>query len=142
MLLKLSIMLWSNASEFCLLCSIYVPYVKHYALKLNILFFLSHLNYKIIIISSLSSSSTVQHTIINSSKDVFKHCEFIFFAFATLFNTYFDKIIYYRFTQISQSYEKCALYTNYVNCAGNCCLLCWHYAQCSCFPIMLKIILA
>ena len=44
-------------------------------------------------IRSLSSSSTVQHTINNSSTYVYKHFEFIFVAFATLFNTHFDKII-------------------------------------------------
>ena len=49
--------------------------------------------------------------------DVYEQFEFIFVAFfATLFSTYF---IYHRFTQISQSCEKCAFYTN---CA---CPLCW-----------------
>ena len=79
-------------------------------------------------ISSLSSSSTVQHTINNSSKDVYEHFEFIFVAFATSFNTYFDKIIYHGFTQISQSCEVCILYKLCLLCC-NCCLLCWHYAQ-------------
>ena len=128
-LLKLSIMLWSNASEFCLLCSIYAPYVEHYALQIQqFLFLLSYLNYKIMSIGSLSSSSTVQCTINHSSKDVYKHFEFIFVAFATSFNTKIDKIIYHRFTQISQSCKNCAFCTNCVNCncAGNCCLLCWH----------------
>ena len=31
MLLKLPIMLWSNAPKFCLLCSNYAPYVSQYA---------------------------------------------------------------------------------------------------------------
>ena len=31
MLLKLPIMLWSNALEFCLLCSNYAPYMNHFA---------------------------------------------------------------------------------------------------------------
>ena len=47
--------------------------------KFNILFLLTaSLNYKIISISSLSSSSTVQQTINNSSTYVYKHFEFIF----------------------------------------------------------------
>ena len=91
--------------------------------KFNILFLLSYLNYNIVSICSLSSSSTVQHTINDSSKDVYEYFEFIFVAFATLFNTYFDKIIYHRFTKTSQSCEKCAFSTNCVNCAGNCCLI-------------------
>ena len=44
-------------------------------------------------ISSLSSSSTVWHTITNSSTYVCKHFKLIFGAFATLFNTCLDKII-------------------------------------------------
>ena len=55
--------------------------------KFNILFILSYLNYNIVSISSLSSSSIVQHTINNSSKDVYEHFELIFVAFATLFKT-------------------------------------------------------
>ena len=35
MLLKLPIMLCSNATEFCLSCSIYAPYVKHNALQIQ-----------------------------------------------------------------------------------------------------------
>ena len=95
--------------------------------KFNILFLLSNLNYKIMSISNLSSSSTVQHTINNSSIYVNKHFDFIFVAFAM---------------QISQPCEKCAFYTNFVNCTGNFCLLCLQYAQCFCFHIMLKIMLA
>ena len=42
-LLKLPIMLWSNAPEFCLTCSNYVPYVNHFMLhKFNIIFLLNH----------------------------------------------------------------------------------------------------
>ena len=41
MLLKLPIMLWSSAPEFCQLCSIYVPHVKYNALHIQyILFFI------------------------------------------------------------------------------------------------------
>ena len=61
--------------------------------KFNILFLLCYLNYKIMSISSLSSSSKVQYAINNSSTHVYKHFELIFVAFATLFNTRFDKII-------------------------------------------------
>ena len=86
------IMLWSNAPEFCLLCSIYAPYVKYYALQIQSFTFLFYLNYKIMSISSLSSPSTGQHTINNSCMYVYKHFKFIFIAFATLFNTSFDKI--------------------------------------------------
>ena len=44
-------------------------------------------------INSLSSSSTVQHAINNSSMYVYECFEFIFVVFVTLVNTYFDKII-------------------------------------------------
>ena len=43
--------------------------------KFSILFFFSYLNHKIMSISSLSSSFTVQHTINNSSINVYKHFE-------------------------------------------------------------------
>ena len=77
--------------------------------KFNILFLLSCLNNKIMSINSLSSSSIIQHTINNSSTYVaiYEHFEFIFVAFSTLVNTYFDKIITSGFTQISQSCEVC-----------------------------------
>ena len=107
--------------------------------KFNILFLLSYLNYNIMSISSLSSSSTVQHTINDSCKDVYEYFEFISVAFATLFNTQFDKIIYHRYTKTSQSCEKCAFYTDCVNYAGNCCLLCWHYAHCFAFLLYSKL---
>ena len=35
MLLKLPIMVWSNAPEFCLLSSIYAPYVQQFALQIQ-----------------------------------------------------------------------------------------------------------
>ena len=44
-------------------------------------------------ISSLSSSSAVQHTINNSSTCVYEHFEVIIVTFATLVNIPFDKII-------------------------------------------------
>ena len=57
MLLKLPIMLWSNALEICLVCSNYAPYMNHFALQIQ--HFLSLIMaYKIMNISSLSSSST------------------------------------------------------------------------------------
>ena len=71
--------------------------------KFKNLFLLSYLNYKIMTISSLPSSSSVQHTINNSSTyvHVYKHFEFIFVAFATLANTYFYKL----FTTVSPKSE-------------------------------------
>ena len=69
MLLKSPIMLWINALEFYLLCSIDAPYFKHYSLQIQCFISLILL----MSISSLSSSSTVQHTINNSSMDVYKH---------------------------------------------------------------------
>ena len=48
------IMLWSNAPEFCLLCSNYVPYVSHAVTpQIHHSFHLSYLNHKIMSISSL-----------------------------------------------------------------------------------------
>ena len=73
------------------LCSICKALAMFY--EFNILFLLSYFNYKIMSISSVSSSSTVQHTINNSSIYLYENFEFIFVAFATLFNTHFDKII-------------------------------------------------
>ena len=93
MLLKLSIILWSNASEFCLLCSIYAPYVKYYTLQIQYFISLILLKLQNYSISSLSSSSTVQYTINNLSIYLYQHFEFIFVTFATLVNAYFDKII-------------------------------------------------
>ena len=61
--------------------------------KLNILFLLFYLNYKIMSVCSLSSFSGVQHTINNSSTYVYEHFEVIIVTFATLVNTHFDKII-------------------------------------------------
>ena len=55
-------------------------------------FYSTYLNYKIMSISSLPRSSTLQHTINKLSTYVYKHFEFIFIAFATLVNAYFDKI--------------------------------------------------
>ena len=93
LLLKLPIMLWSNALEFCLLCSIYAPCVKYYALQIQHFSLLNLLKSQNLEYISLSNSSTVQHTINNSSTYVYKHFEFIFVAFATYLNAYFDKII-------------------------------------------------
>ena len=75
----------------------YVKFVLHMLsillYKSNVLFLLCYLSYKIMNISSLSSSSTARHTISNSSMYVYKHFELIFAAFATLCNTCFNKII-------------------------------------------------
>ena len=61
--------------------------------KFNVLFFVSYLNYKIMSISSFSSSSTVQNTINNLSTYVYKH-----FAFDQCI---FWQNHYRRFAQIS-----------------------------------------
>ena len=86
---------------------------------------------------SLSSSSSVQHMINNSSTYVYvyKHFEFIFVAFATLVNTYSLPQIYPNLTIL----WKCAFYANFVATfayyAGImlnafalplCSKLCWH----------------
>ena len=89
-------------------------------------------------ISNLSSLSTVQHTIKNSSIHVYKRFEFISVAFATLVNTHFDKILS-KDSPKSHNPVNVYIYTNFVNCAGNFCVLCWHYAQCFCHPIILKL---
>ena len=109
--------------------------------KFNSLFLLSYLNYKIMGISSPLSSLQAStqltihlHMYINTLDSFCCICTFIQYIF-------WQKL-YHKFTQISQFYGKCTFYTNFVNCASNFCLLCWHYAPCFCFPIMLKITLA
>ena len=81
MVLKLPIMLWSNVSEFYLLCLIYAPHAKHYPRQIQHFIFLILLKLKIMSISSLLGFSTVQHTINNSSTHVYEYFEFIFVAF-------------------------------------------------------------
>ena len=87
MLLKLPIVLWSNAPEFCLLCSKYAPHVKHYALQIQHLFILCYINYKIMSINSLSSC---QHTIKSLPMYVHKHYIWIHFCsicnFSSIYN--------------------------------------------------------
>ena len=147
MLLKLPIVLWSNAPEFCLLCSKYAPHVKHYALQIQHLFILCYINYKIMSINSLSSC---QHTIKSLPMNVHKHFEFIFVLFATLVQYIIWQNHYSDYTtdspksfiQISQSCEYVHAYNFNNNCSSNCYLLCWHYPQCFWFPIMFKIMLA
>ena len=109
--------------------------------KFNILYLLSYLNHKIMSISSLSNSFTVQHIINNSSIYVYKHLEFIFVAFATLVNAHFDKTIT---TDSPKSYNpvKCVDFINFCQLCCKFCLLCWDCAHCFCFFIMLKIMLA
>ena len=89
-------MLWSNAPEFCLSCLIYATHVKHYALQIQyfislILLKLQNREYQHTVF--LYSSSSVQYTISNSSAYVYEHFKFMFVAFATLVNAYFDNII-------------------------------------------------
>ena len=96
--------------------------------EFNILFLLSYLNYKINCISSLSSFSTVQHTINNSSMYVYKHFKFIFVAFVTLVNihNYFDNIITTDLPSLIVLRKVCIL------CKF--CQLCWQY-----LPIILAL---
>ena len=107
MLLKLPIMLWSNAPEFCLLCSNYAPYIyvsqyspqiKHFApfsyptyLKYNIMSIscavLIYLFSKYCAISSQSQFPySLAHTAIHIHSYMYQHFEF-------LFVTQFDKVI-------------------------------------------------
>ena len=81
--------------------------------KFNILFLLSYLNYKITSISSLSSSSTLQYTINNSSTYLYEHSEFILLHLQ-LYSIHVDKTIT---TDSPKSF-----YINFVSCSGNCCL--------------------
>ena len=89
-------------------------------------------------INSISSSSTVLtvylRTHISTLKSVLLH-------FVTLVNTYVAKSLPHINPNLTILGKKCILY-NFFHYAGNFCLLCWHYAQCFCHPIMLKIILA
>ena len=101
--------------------------------KVNIIFLLCYLNYKIMSISSLSSSSTVQHLI------KIHLCMYINRLNSLCCINNFSQCIfwqkhYHRFTQISQCCQKYVFYTNSVNCAGNFCLLCWQF-----LPIMLAL---
>ena len=145
MLLKLPIMLWSNvnAPEFSLLCSNYVPLCST-----NSTFsfpYHSYLNYLIMSINSLSSSSTVLiiylRTHINTLNSLLLH-------FATLVNTYLTKPLPHINLNLTILGKTCILHTFpimlaiFAYYAGNFCLLCWHYAQCFYHPITLKIMLA
>ena len=95
--------------------------------KFNILFLLSYLNYKIMSINSLSSSSTVQHAINNSSMYVYKHFEFILFHFATLINALESlPLISPKSHQALILGKICILYKFYQ--------LCWEF-----LPIMLEL---
>ena len=135
MLLKLPIMLWSNVPEFSLLCSNYAPLCST---KFNIFLLLSYLNYIIMSINSLSSSSTVikiyLRTHINTLNSLLLH-------FATLVNTYLTKSLPHINPNLTILGKICILY-NFFHYAGNSCLLCWHYAHCFYHSIMLKFMLA
>ena len=126
-LLKLPIiMLWSNAPEFCLICSNYVPYVNHFMLhKFNIIFLL---NNKIMSISCLHSFSTLQ--LYNYYKYVYQHFEFLFVSFTALVSIH----IWQKILQIHLSHNPVQSLILYKFCR-----LFWHYPQCHCHPNMLKI---
>ena len=133
-------MIWNNAlANYAQFMFHILSMMLH---KFDILFLLS-LHYKTMSISRLSSFSTIQHTINNSSTYVYKHFEFTFVAFETFFNTHFDKIIT---TDSSKSHNpmKSVHFIQILSnaCAGIFCPLCWYYAHCFCFPTMLKIMLA
>ena len=122
MLLKLPIMLWSNvnAPEFSLLCSNYVPLCST-----NSTFsfpYHSYLNYLIMSINSLSSSSTVLiiylRTHINTLNSLLLH-------FATLVNTYLTKPLPHINLNLTILGKTCILHTF---------PLCWQF-----LPIMLAI---
>ena len=91
-------MLWSNTQEFCLnlwsickvLCSTNSTFYFSYPTLITKLY--------------VSSFSTVQYTINNSSPYVYKHFKFNFVAFITLVNAYFGKIIS---TDSSKSHKSC-----------------------------------
>ena len=93
----------------------YAPHVKHYPLQLQHFIFLILLKLQIISISSLSSSSIVQHTTNNLSTHVYKHFEFIFVAFLPLVNTYFDRKIIATDSSKFHNPVKCTFYTKFAN---------------------------
>ena len=115
-----------NALEFCLLCSTckaWCSTIQHF------LFFLSYFNYKIMNINSSSIQFSPQQLIYVLCKHFELHLQF--------------ESIHKITTADSKSHNPVisAFYTIFVNCSGNFYLLCWHYAQWFCFPIMLKIML-
>ena len=95
------------------------------------------LNYKIMSINSLCSSSTVKHAISNSSMYVYKHFEFIFIPLAAVINALKSLSL------ISpKSYWALFLWKICILCKF--CQLCWqflpimlHYAHCFCFAIII-----
>ena len=62
MLLKLPIMLWSNAPEFYLLCSFYAPHVKHYALEIQRFISLIILKLQLLVLLQSSTQLTIHLT--------------------------------------------------------------------------------
>ena len=97
----------------------------------------SYLNYIIMSINSLSSSSTVLKIYLRTHINTLNS---LLFHFATLVNTYLTKSLPHINPNLTILGKTCILY-NFFHYAGNFCLLCWHYAQCFYHPIMLKIML-
>ena len=102
--------------------------------KFSILFLLSFLNYKIMSISSLSSSSSVQYIINNTSTYVYKHFKIHFVSFANLVNAYFDKIITLIHPNLTILRVKNMHFLQSLSIAL---AVLAYYAHCFCFPIML-----
>ena len=154
MLLKLPIMLFSNAAEFCLLCSNYAPQLIIKLHKFTIFFLLSYLHYKIMSISRLSTinngdpaweNRAYVHKVYSFTLFHLSHlcCKLYiqvipFVTFATLVSTYSTKPL----PQIQPNLLKYVFYIYFIDYTDNFCLLCCHYTQCFCHPIMLKIMLA
>ena len=123
-LLKLPIMLWSNAPEFCLLAMINLCPIYVLCYKFN---FLSKLNYKIMNISSLSSCSTVQDTINNSSTYMYINTLNSFLLHLQLYLTHIlTKSLPQTHPSLTILLKVCILY--------NFCQLCWQF-----LPIILAL---
>ena len=107
--------------------------------KFNILFLLSYLNYKIINISSLSSSSIQSssyiinnlysyiHSYINTLNSFCCICNFSQCIFDKIMIITTDSPKSHNSVKNMQWYKFCQLGWHF-------CLLCWHYAHCFCFP--------
>ena len=77
----------------------------------------------------------VQHTINNSSMYVYECFEFIFVAFVTLVNMYYNKII----TTDSPKSHNPVKNVHFIQIVSVMLAIVAYYAQCFCFPIMLKL---
>ena len=106
--------------------------------KFKVLFLLSNLNYKIMSISSLYSYLQ------SSTQLTFHLCMYIntLNSFLLHLQLYLVHILTKSLPPIHPNLTIAMHFIQFfINCTGNVCLLCWHYAQYFCFPIMLKIML-